>query len=58
MAEPVKKKCMVCAKEKVFEGSICPECQEKIRGEAVGRRKEEKREADRALRREGVDPKS
>jgi len=58
MAEPTKKRCLVCGQEKVFEGSICPGCQERIRGEAAGRKKEEKADADRALRREGVDPRS
>jgi hypothetical protein len=51
------KRCMVCAKEKVFEGSICEECKAMIRGEAAEKGKRIKQDAEREMRREGVPPK-
>ncbi|MGA6993554.1 MAG: hypothetical protein WBX50_06630 [Candidatus Deferrimicrobiaceae bacterium] len=51
------KRCMVCAKEKIFEGSICEECKAMIRGEASEKRKKIRKEAEREIRREGVPPK-
>jgi len=51
------KRCMVCAKEKTFEGSICEECKAMIRGEASEKGKKIKREAEREIRREGIPPK-
>lgn len=50
-------RCMVCAKEKVFEGSICEECKVMIRGEAAEKGKRIKQDAEKELRREGVPPK-
>ena len=51
------KRCMVCAKEKVFEGSICEECKAMIRGEAAEKGKRIKQDAEKEMRREGVPPK-
>ena len=51
------KRCMVCAKEKTFEGSICEECKAMIRGEAAEKGKRIKQDAEKEMRREGVPPK-
>lgn len=51
------KRCMVCAKEKEFEGTICEECKAMIRGEATEKRKKTGKEADREAGRQGVPPK-
>lgn len=52
-----KKRCMVCAKEKAFEGAICEECKAMIRGEAAEKGKKVRQDAEREVRREGVPPK-
>ena len=52
-----KQRCMVCAKEKVFEGPICEECKAMIRGEASEKGKKIKQQAEREIRREGIPPK-
>src|SRR4030065_1511797 len=51
------KRCMVCAKEKAFEGSIFDDCKALIRGEASEKGKKIKQEAEREIRREGIPPK-
>jgi predicted amidophosphoribosyltransferase len=51
------KRCMVCAKEKAFEGSICEECKAMIRGEASEKGKKIRKEAEKEIRREGIPPK-
>ena len=52
-----KKRCMVCAKEKAFEGAICEACKAMIRGEAAEKGKKVRQEAEKEIRREGVPPK-
>jgi hypothetical protein len=52
----VKRRCMICAKEKAFEGSICRECEAMIRGEAAGKKQQIRKDAERELRKEGLDP--
>jgi len=52
-----KQRCMVCAKEKIFEGSICEECKAMIRGEATEKGKKIRKEAEKEIRREGIPPK-
>lgn len=52
-----KRRCMVCAKEKSFEGTICTECQAMIRGEAVEKGKRIRKDAEKEIRREGIPPK-
>jgi predicted amidophosphoribosyltransferase len=52
-----KQRCMVCAKEKTFTGTICEECKAMIRGEATEKGKKVRKEAEREIRREGVPPK-
>ncbi len=51
------KRCMVCAKEKTFEGSICEECKAMIRGEATEKHRKIRQEAEKEIRREGIPPK-
>ena len=52
-----KQRCMVCAKEKTFVGSICEECKAMIRSEATEKGKKIRKEADKEIRREGIPPK-
>jgi len=52
-----KQRCMVCAREKTFAGTICEECKAMIRGEAAEKGKKIKQDAEKAIRREGVPPK-
>ncbi len=47
---------MVCGKEKEMSDAICDPCKAEIRGEAVDKHKQIKKEADRELRKEGVRP--
>ncbi len=51
-----KGRCMVCGKEKEMADAICDLCKAEIRGEAVDKHKQIKKEADRELRKEGVKP--
>ncbi len=57
MGTETKRRCMVCGKEKVFEGGICEECKAMIRGEAKEKGKDLRKEAEREVRRQGVPPK-
>ncbi|HEY7528114.1 MAG TPA: hypothetical protein VH660_03110 [Candidatus Deferrimicrobiaceae bacterium] len=52
----IKKRCMVCGKPDPGEDSICPVCKALIRGEALDRQKQIKKDADRELHKEGSDP--
>ncbi len=49
------KRCIVCAVADPGEDTICPVCKAMIRGEAVERHREIKRDADRVLHKEGTD---
>ncbi len=49
-------KCMVCGKKMEISGSICQQCQESIRGEAVGKRKKVGAAADKAMEKHGQKP--
>ncbi|MBI5342951.1 MAG: hypothetical protein HZB63_06520 [Deltaproteobacteria bacterium] len=51
-----KGRCMVCGKEKEMTGAICDLCKAEIRGEAVDKQKQIKKDAERELRKEGVKP--
>lgn len=56
MAVP-EKKCMICGKAAApLKGGICDPCQERIRGEALGRQSAERGDAERELRKHGVTP--
>jgi hypothetical protein len=50
-----KNRCMACAKEGAFEGGICDPCKALIRGEALEKHHQIKKEADRSLHKEGTD---
>jgi ribosomal protein L37AE/L43A len=49
-----EKRCLVCGKPNLGENSICPACKASIRGEALKKQKEIKKDADRALHKEGT----
>lgn len=48
-------RCLVCGKPDAGENTICPRCQAMIRGEALERRREIRREAEKALHKEGTE---
>jgi len=48
-----RNRCMACAKEGTFEGGICDMCKALIRGEALEKHHQVKKEADRTLHKEG-----
>ena len=50
-----KNRCMVCAKEGAFEGGICDLCKAIIRGEGLEGQHQLRKEADKALHKEGLD---
>jgi hypothetical protein len=54
MAEVKRRRCMVCAKEFEMAGSVCDACNAKIRGEAVGKKEEMRKQAEREVKRAGV----
>ncbi len=54
MAAEKKHRCMVCGKE--FDGSICPACEALIRGEAIDKRHQVKKDADVEFHKGGVEP--
>jgi hypothetical protein len=47
---------MICGKAAPLKGGICDPCQERIRGEALGRQSGERGDAERELRKHGVTP--
>ena len=47
-------RCMICAKPGDFKGGVCDPCKAKVRGEALEKQSREKKEADRALHKEGA----
>lgn len=49
------KRCIVCGVADPGEDTICPPCKAIIRGEAVERHREIKKDADRVLHKEGTD---
>ena len=49
------KRCLVCGVADPGEDTICPLCKAIIRGEAVERHREIKKDADRVLHKEGTD---
>jgi hypothetical protein len=48
-------RCLVCAKPDPGEDTICPQCKALIRGEALERHREIRREADKALHKVGTE---
>lgn len=53
-----RKRCTVCGIEEAQDGMICEKCKAQIRGEALDKRREIRKDADREFRKEGVDPRS
>ena len=49
-----KNRCMACAKKGTFEGGICDQCKAVIRGEALEKQHQVKKDADRSLHKEGT----
>jgi hypothetical protein len=47
---------MICGKAAPLKGSVCDPCQERIRGEALGRQSGERADAERELKKHGVTP--
>jgi len=50
-----KNRCMVCAKEGMFEGGICDLCKAIIRGEALEGQHQIRKDADKSLHKEGTE---
>lgn len=48
--------CILCGAKENMAGYICSVCQEKIQSEAAGKRREMEKEAERALKKYGVNP--
>lgn len=57
MAEKPKM-CMICGMRAVETSSICPTCAEGVKREAMGQQSTLKRQADKEIRRQGVNPES
>jgi hypothetical protein len=55
MAEKPKL-CMICGLREVETGSICPTCAEGVKREAMGKQANLKQQAEREIRRQGVNP--
>lgn len=53
-----RKTCMLCGREDVESGSICPTCSEGVKREALGKQANLKQQAEREIRRQGVNPAS
>jgi hypothetical protein len=51
-----EKKCMVCGKAVVLKGGICEPCQDRIRREAMGEQASSRSQAEKELKKHGVDP--
>jgi hypothetical protein len=58
MAQPAKKMCMLCGLREVETSSICLTCAEGVKREALGKQADMRRQADREVRRQGVNPES
>ncbi|MBM3224043.1 MAG: hypothetical protein FJZ47_09605 [Candidatus Tectomicrobia bacterium] len=48
--------CMLCGMREVETSSICPTCAEGVKREALGQQITVKRQAEREIRRQGVNP--
>ena len=55
MAEKPKL-CMLCGMREVETSSICPTCSEGVKREALGKQSLLKQQADKEIRRQGVNP--
>ena len=52
------KMCMLCGMREVETSSICPTCAEGVKREAMGQQVAVKRQAEKEIRRQGVNPAS
>jgi len=52
------KMCMICGMREVETSSICPTCAEAVKREAMGQQAGIKRQAEKEIRRQGVNPES
>ena len=52
------KMCMICGMREVETSSICPTCAESVKREAMGQQSTLKRQAEKEIRRQGVNPES
>ena len=52
------KMCMLCGIREVETSSICPTCAESVKREAMGQQATVKRQAEKEIRRQGVNPDS
>ena len=52
------KMCMLCGMREVETSSICPTCAESVKREAMGQQATVKRQAEKEIRRQGVNPES
>jgi hypothetical protein len=50
------KVCMICGLQEVETGSICPGCAEGVKREALGKQANLKQQAEKEMRRQGVNP--
>jgi hypothetical protein len=50
------KMCMLCGMREVETSSICSTCAESVKREAMGQQATVKRQAEREIRRQGVNP--
>lgn len=50
--------CMMCGLQEVETSAICPTCQEGVKREALGQQSNLKHQAEREMRRHGVNPES
>ena len=50
------KVCMICGLQEVETGSICPSCSEGVKREALGKQANLRQQAEREIRRQGVNP--
>jgi hypothetical protein len=57
MAEK-KRLCMLCGMREVETSSVCPTCAEGVKREALGKQGALKQQAEKEIRRQGVNPES
>ncbi len=55
MAEQPKR-CMICGVQEAEHGSICAACADSVKREALGKQANLKQQAEREIRRQGVNP--
>lgn len=53
-----QKMCMLCGMREVETSSICPTCAEGVKREAMGQQATMKRQAEKEIQRQGLNPES